>query len=280
MPMAAPAAISAAFNLTPARGGRDAETLEAAKRRAPRAFSMRARAVTAEDFAEAACAAPGARIARAGVVALRRPYPPGHLIDGESAAGVDMQTEAPGALTVVVVPQREGDYPTPTAGELAAVAAHLDGLRLITTEVHVAPPQYLRLFDLQIVVQAAPGYSTAALRIAIGDELERRFHALTGGADGRGFPFGGSVHHADLVAAVFSVAGVARVEALGCHADGRSPDGADQDFDWRPERRQVVRLTNCPLPGVATDLAQITLYPDELPFIDTTSLAVSVVTSS
>ena len=280
LPMGLPAAVSAAFNLTPARGGSDAETLDEAKQRAPRAFSMRGRAVTARDFARAACEAPGVRIARATVVPLHRPYPMGQLIDGLEAAGVDLDTDAPGALTVVVVPAAEGDFPTPTGGEMSAVARHLDGLRLITTEVHVAPPMYLRLSDLEVVVRAAPGFSAAALRMAISDQLRRRFHALTGGADGQGYAFGGSLHHADLVAAVFAVPGVARVEALSCWVDGQSPEGSPIAHLWRPERRRKLRLTNCPLPDAEDDVLQLSLYPDELPFVDAMSLAVNVVAST
>ncbi|HSW22243.1 MAG TPA: putative baseplate assembly protein [Burkholderiaceae bacterium] len=279
LPSGLPAPVSGAFNIMPARGGRDAETLDQAKVRAPQAFSMRGRAVTAQDFARAACAAPGVRIARATVVPLRRPYPQGHFIGGFDAAGVDIDTEAPGALTVVVVPDVEGDFPMPTGGELQAVTDHLDGLRLVTTEVHVAPPMYLRLFDLELAVRAAAGHSAAALRIAIGDELRRRFHALSGGADGQGYAFGGSLHHADLVAAVLSVPGVARVEALSCWVDGQAPADSEIAHHWRPERQRPQRLTNCPIDGVEDDILQLGLFGDELPFIDASSLLIQVVGS-
>jgi predicted phage baseplate assembly protein len=271
--------VSGAFNVCPARGGRDAETLEAAKQRAPRAFAQRGRAVTADDFIDAACAAPGVRIARATVVPLRRPYPQGHQIDGERASGVDMDTVAPGALTVVVVPEREAAYPVPTPGELAAVARHLDGMRLLTTEVHVSTPQYVRLHEMQVVVRAKAGYTATALREGIADALRQRFHALTGGPEKAGTPFGASLHHADLVAAAFSVAGVARVESLSCWADGLSPEGDEPALQWRAERRVPARLTNCPDPDSPEDTLNLVLLPDELPFVDAMSLMVTVVGS-
>lgn len=276
-PSGLPAAVGGAFNVAPARGGRDAETLDAARLRAPRAFARRGRAVTAEDFSDEACQAPGARIARATVVPLRRPYPQGHLIGNQPASGVDMEAEAPGALTVVVVPDAPGAYPVPTVGVLTAVAAHLDKVRLLTTEVHVGTPQYVRLHDLQIVVSAASGYTVTALRESIADTLRTRFHPLTGGADGKGYPFGGSLHHADLVAAVFGVAGVTRVQSLTCWVDGRTPDADDPALQWRLERRERVRLTNCPEPGHAEDTVDIALLPDELPFVDAMTLMVTVV---
>ena len=272
-----PSTVSGCVNVIPARGGRDSETLDDAKRRAPRAFRARGRAVTCEDFADQACAAPAVRIARAQVVPLRRPYPEGHLIAGVDAPGIDFEDEAPGALSVIVVPDRDQPYPMPTMGEMRAVAAHLDAVRLLTAEVYVTTPQYVRLHDLQLVVRAAPGYSLAMLREAIGDRLRARFHVLSGGPDGTGYPFGNLLHHADLVAEVFRVEGVERVEALSCLFDGTTPDHADPPMAWRAERQTMLRLTNCP--QSPADFDSIDLFEDEVPFIDTASMTVTLVSA-
>ena len=196
------------------------------------------------------------------------------MLEGADAPGIDFDREVAGALSVIVVPEQDGLYPMPTTGELRAVAAHLDTVRLLTTEVHVTTPQYVRLHDLQVVVRAAPGYSVAMLREAIADRLAARFHVLTGGTDGRGYPFGGLLHHADLVAEVFRVAGVERVEALSCLFDGVTPDNADRELFWRAERRTTLRLTNCP--QSPADFDSIDLFEDEVPFVDTASLTVQV----
>jgi predicted phage baseplate assembly protein len=274
-PAGLPATLAGAVNVTPARGGRDAEKLDAAKARAPHAFRARGRAVTQADFADAALAAPGVRVARAMVVPLHRPFPQGHVEAGLDAPGIDFTAETPGALTVIVVPEQAGPYPMPTTGELTAVAAHLDTLRLLTTEVHVTTPQYVRLFDFEIVVRAAPGYTTTALREAIGAALERRFHVLTGGRDGTGSGFGELLHHADLVAEIFRVPGVERVEAVSCLFDGQTPDHAERFLAWRRERQVALRLTNCP--KNAADFDSIDLAGDEVPFVDASSLTVTVV---
>src|SRR5262249_36101524 len=158
--------------------------------------------------------------------------PVGNLIGGQPAPGIDLGVEVPGALSVIVVPNAPGPYPLPTTGELTAVAAHLDTLRLVTTEVHVTTPMYVRLHDMQIVLRAMPGYSQTVLREAVAGELSRRFDVLTGGPDGTGFAFGAGLHHADLVAAVTRVPGVDRVEDLTCLADGRTPDGAEPPLLW------------------------------------------------
>ena len=276
-PDALPGALDGAFNVTPARGGKAAETLDEAKRRAPAAFRRRGRAVTAADFREAALDAPGVDTARAEVVARHLPYPVGHQIDGLDAAGIDFQTETAGALTVIVVPDRPGPYPMPTEGELSAVARHLDTLRLLTTELHLTGPQYLRLFDMAVTVRALPGYSETVLREAVMDRLRRRFHILTGGPDGTGYPFGAPLHHADLVAEVMAVPGIARVEGLDGYVDGNTPAGAARQLSWRVERRQKQRITNCPRPEVDTDTDRIVLMPDECVFVDSDGLLVTVV---
>ncbi|WP_374298314.1 putative baseplate assembly protein [Paracoccus sp. (in: a-proteobacteria)] len=276
-PDALPAALDGAFNVTPARGGHAAETVEEAKRRAPAAFRRRGRAVTAADFREATLESPGVDVARAEVVARHLPYPIGHQIGGFDASGIDFETETPGALTVIAVPDRPGPYPMPTEGELSAVARHLDRLRLITTELHVTGPQYLRLFDMAITVRAMPGYSETVLREAIMDRLRKGFHVLTGGTDGTGYPFGAPLHHADLVAEVMAVPGVARVEGLDGHVDGNTPSGAARPLSWRVERREKVRITNCPRPDVETDTDRIVLMPDECVFVDPDGLLVTVV---
>ena len=276
-PEALPAVLDGAVNVTPARGGRPAETVEEAKRRAPAAFRRRDRAVTTADFCEEACAAPGVDIARAVVIPHHLPYPLGHQIGPLTASGINFATQTPGALTVLAVPNRPGAYPMPTEGELGAVARHLDQRRLITTELHIATPQYVRLFDMTVVVRAAPGYSETVLHEAIIDRLRLRFHVLTGGADGTGFPFGAPLHHADLVAEVMGVPGVARVEGLDGYADSNTPTSATRQFSWRVERRNPVRITNCPRPEVPSDTDRIVLLPDECIFIDPDGLLVTVV---
>ena len=148
--------------------GRDAETVEEAKLRAPRTFRTRGRAVTARDYHDTALETPSVRIARAEVVPLRRPYPQGHKIGGEDAPGIDVTTTAPGALSVIVVPDEPGPIPMPTTTALNAVARHLDTLRLVTTELHITTPQYVRLFDFDIIVRAEPGYTRTDLRTSIG----------------------------------------------------------------------------------------------------------------
>ena len=87
-------------NLQASFGGRDEETLDQAKQRAPAAIRARCRAVTADDFEFFAGEA--ANIARARALPLRHPDFP--------------DVAVPGVVTVVVVPDSEDPEPRPERG--------------------------------------------------------------------------------------------------------------------------------------------------------------------
>jgi hypothetical protein len=269
-PDSLPAPVEAAVNIVAARGGKDAETLEEAKLRAPTQLKVQNRAVTEEDFEFHTLQTRGLRVRRAITVPLHIPFPEGSFSD----RGLDLNTRVPGALTVIVIPDQEGLHPTPTKGMLRTVCRHLDRYRLITTEVYTAAPQYVRLFDLQIELKAAPGFTRTLLREAVAEHLESYFHVLAGGEDGVGFPFGVTVHHADLVAQVFRVNGVERVEDLVAWYDGNSPDRAIPSMSWRTERAVPRRLTNCG--ETETDDEKIVLMADETVFIDSSTLNIRI----
>lgn len=264
-----PTFVSDVTNAVPARGGRDAETLDEAKRRAPRALKTLGRAVTADDFEFLAGQTPGVRIAKTIVIPLRRPY----LAEGVHRSGVDMTRVAPGAITLVCVPAGTGAFLAPTTGELRLVCQYLNQFRLVTTELYVAAPQYVRIFGLTITVVPRPGYTRTQLRDLIAAQLETFLHVLTGGPDGTGFPFGSTLPHAELVAQVFRVEGVDRVESLSAQYDGTAPD-ATPPMTWRLERQIARNLVGCP--SGPRDDDRIVLAADETVFIDTTSFNVIV----
>jgi len=119
----------------------------------------------------------------------------------------------PGAVSVIVVPQQSGPEPTPSAAFLNTVSQYLDPQRLITTEVYVVPPQYLRLYNMRVSVAGRPGYTRAQLQSSVSAQLAGYLHVLTGG-DGSGFPFGGELHVAALIAQIYRADGVARVDTV------------------------------------------------------------------
>ena len=218
------AGISGVVNFVSAAGGRDAETLDAAEIRARKELSTRSRAVTAGDFAWIASQTPTVEVARALVVPLRLPLdastavtpvtstPCGAPVPAVAAGLAD--TDAAGVVSVVVVPQQDGPEPTPTPSFLKAVCQHLDPHRLVTTEVYVVPPQYARLCNTQVSVKGQPGYTRAQLQTLVTAQLSTYLHVLTGGDAGTGFDFGGDLHIADLIAQVYRVSGIERVDSI------------------------------------------------------------------
>lgn len=264
-----PAAVQDVTNPIAARGGKDAETLDQARARAPRELKTLGRAVTADDFDLLARQTVGASIVRTAVVPLRRPY----QAEGIARPGIDVERVAPGALSVVVVPGGTDErFRVPTETVLRTVCKHLDRYRLVTTELYVVPPMYVRLFDLEVRVVPKPGWSRAQLRDSIAATLEQHFSVWR--SDGTGFPFGGTLHHSELVALVFRADGVERVESLNARYDGNAPapPGEDPPMRWREERWEPRDLLACP-DGPEQLIA---LFPDETVVADTSSLNVIV----
>ncbi|HEX8224030.1 MAG TPA: putative baseplate assembly protein [Allosphingosinicella sp.] len=185
--------ISAVANPYPATGGAIEETVSAAKGRAAAEIAANGRAVTAADFELRALEA-GVRRAKA--LALAHPRYPGVAI--------------PGSVTVIVVPDGDGAAPMPSATTLATVAARLDETRLVTTEVHVAPPTYNSVsIEADILIRRTA--SPDSVRTELEARLNAFLHPLTGGSDGEGWPFGGAIYFSDLYRLVIETPDVVRI---------------------------------------------------------------------
>jgi predicted phage baseplate assembly protein len=166
-----------------------------AKRRAPLALKARGRAVTAEDFELLALETP-APVRRAKALALHHPGFP--------------EFDVPGAVTVIVVPDVPGPAPRPAEATLQLVCRQLNAHRLITTEVFVVGPVYRRVRLVGDVVVRGDA-DLALVRQALADRLASWLHPLTGGDDGLGWPFGGTIYASSLYRVALQVAGVDRI---------------------------------------------------------------------
>src|SRR5262249_41904515 len=121
--------IERCYNVSPAAGGADAETVDEAKRRAPQMLKSRDRAVTAEDFESLAL--------RASTAVARAKCLPSREHDGE--------------VQVVIIPR--GDEKNldlsrrlqPAPELLRYVKNSLDERRLVGTVVHVVKPGYVEI---------------------------------------------------------------------------------------------------------------------------------------
>jgi len=166
---------------------------------------------------------------------------------------------------VVVVPDETGPEPIPTPSFLRAVCRQLDGHRLVTTEVHVIPPQYCRVCKVLIQVRAEPGYTRSRLQALVEARLGSYLHVLEGGEDGEGFPFGAQLHIADLIAQVFRTEGVDRVEQLSVEFTRTKSNAV-------PREGQLVLC-----PTLASQFESVALSPEENVSIDVTSINLSTV---
>ncbi|MBI1205822.1 MAG: putative baseplate assembly protein [Azospirillum sp.] len=185
--------INAATNRFAAQGGTEEETVAEAKLRAAAGVQSNGRAVTAGDFEVRALEA-GVRRAKA--LALTHPGFPGARI--------------PGSVTVIVVPDGDQPNPMPNAATLAAVSAHLDRFRLITTELHVAAPSY-RKVRVVADVTARRTANFGAVQKAVEARLDAFFSPLVGGAQGTGWPFGGTLFFSDVYRLILDTPEVERI---------------------------------------------------------------------
>ncbi|MFC4304533.1 putative baseplate assembly protein [Cohnella boryungensis] len=185
-------------------GGTEAETLEDCVERARLEWQTPYCAVTDEDYVRIAMETPGLKISRVHVLPN---YAPGR--DNPTA----------GAVTVAVVPEGIDDTPMPSKGFLSTVAKHLDDRRLITTEVHVVAPDYVKV-TVHAVVVVEPHFMEEGHRIVAA--LNRLLAPLDQPGGIQGWPFGRTVYKGDIYGVISRVKGVAYVQDLWLDAEGKS----------------------------------------------------------
>lgn len=145
----------------------------------------------------------------------------------------DAQTliPVPGVITVVVVPEalKEELKPIPSADTLKLVGQWLNQHRLITTELYVAAPKYKEI-EIEARAIAKPTANSGQVAEALQKMLLQYFHPLTGGRDGEGWEFGGTVYFSEIYRRILDTEGVARLEAgaVTTYVNGeRQPPCAD-----------------------------------------------------
>jgi predicted phage baseplate assembly protein len=200
--------VTQVINRQPALGGRDAQTLEDAKMRAPQMLRTRTRAVTAEDYEYLALQVPG--VARATCLA------PGSMPSGPNDI-------PPGQVVVLVLPQVADDARNGTLHSstdrpelLAAVKAHLDERRVVGAQLDVRAPRYIQVsvdVTLRLSERAEP-FMIDNVRRAAERALYTYLSPYTGGPDGRGWPVGRDLHVSEIYARLQRVAAVEYVEEV------------------------------------------------------------------
>lgn len=176
-------------NRQAAWGGLDAETLDAARMRAPAMLRSRDRAVTESDYEFLAMQAIPAAIGR---VKCLQPTP------GDGGRVV------PGQVYVLVIPRvpRPQGFLEPAqlelpAGDAHALTAYLDERRLLTTRLDIRPPAYYWV-SVKARLRAAPGVKQDEVEAQVLERLYQFLNPLAGGPDGKGWPFGRHLFVSDV----------------------------------------------------------------------------------
>lgn len=183
-------------NLKEATGGKAAETIEHAKNRTKKDFRTPYRMVTTDDYEYLAISTPGLRVARAKAIPNYNPAFP-------------CISDFPGAVTIVVVPYvREGTAtPVPGEGFLQTALEHLNRHRLVTTDLYVIGPEYVKI-SVMCNVHLMKKSSPAEVEKRVKDALKGFLDPLSGGTNKKGWPFGRAVYPSEIYQIVDGVEGV------------------------------------------------------------------------
>ena len=214
--------VVAVTNPLPAQGGTEPETIEQVREKAPFAFRRQERAVTADDYAEAAKRHPSVQNA----VATYRWTGSWH--------SVFLTVDRKGGLPV------DKDFQT-------GMRDHIERFRLAGYDVVVDSPRFVSL-EIEILVCVKPGYFRENVKEAL-------LEVLSGGrlADGRlgvfhpdRFSFGQPVYLSRIYEAVLGVAGVqSAVVKTFQRQDEDSPDALEEG-KLVLGRLEIARLENDP----------------------------------
>jgi predicted phage baseplate assembly protein len=200
--------LSSVTNPLAASGGAAAETIAQAAGRADQLVESSERAVTLADYEQLAASTPGTRVARVTAITNMHPCFPCF--------------QAPGMITVIVLPYLPPGSPTPTPGLLQAVNAYLRPRRVIGTRAEAVGPTYLTV-AVQATVQSLTGSNKTNLQQAIVAALNNFLDPLVGGPDATGWPFGRDVYRSEIMSVIGKVAGVDYIVSLSLLANGRQP---------------------------------------------------------
>lgn len=208
-------------NHRPSSGGMDAQTIEEAIEDFLKDLRTPYTTVTAKDFEYIAINTPGLRVARAKAIPNYDPFNPKPINPEDNK----------GSVTVVIIPYTPLEIlkvpPQPSEGFKNAVCRHLDKHRLLGTQIHVIPPDYVKVSVIATVVPMDGFRDDSLVRDNVIKKLNGFLQPIKGGEDGKGWPIGRAVYVSELYNLIEHVEGVNCVIKLSVSGD----KGASTDSD-------------------------------------------------
>ena len=200
--------MSRVVNRESAMGGRDAQSLDDAKLRAPQVLRTRTRAVTADDFEALGRQVTGVERARC-ITPLAQPGASGEPQPGRIILAVLPQVDDPSGY---IPPERL----TLSAELKGTVQNYLNERRLLGTTLDVIAPKLMWVSINARVRFTSQSSSAAQVETRRGAEaaLYRYLNPFTGGPDGSGWPFGRDLHVSELYALLQRLPGIEFVDEL------------------------------------------------------------------
>jgi predicted phage baseplate assembly protein len=200
--------VARVVNRAPAEGGRNPQSLEDAKLRAPHLLRSRTRAVTEEDFEHIAT-----QVNRVGRAYCLAP----------SAVPGGANDPRPGHVVVLVLPQVDSPDGPIAPAQLAltpdlanAVQSRLDAHRLLGTTLEVRQPRYVWV-TVGVTLRFAAGTDPAAMedaRAHAQTALYRYLNPFIGGPQKEGWPLGRDLNRSELYGLLQQVPHVEYAEDL------------------------------------------------------------------
>lgn len=207
------------FNLEPATGGKDEESIDKAFERFIKDLRVPYRAVTSEDFEYIARETPGLRVAQAKAIPNFNPH---------------SKTKEDGIVTVVVIPFSPLDtFKTPPRSSKIfrkAIAKHLEEHRLLGTLVYVVSPVYVRV-EIQVILGISKGFSEEKIKKDVRSRINLFLHPTKGDFSGNGWPVGKNVYRSEIHQLIMEIEGVDFVEKIEISAQKNAKLNENGDLE-------------------------------------------------
>lgn len=123
----------------------------------------------------------------------------------------ELDQETPGHVTVIILPRSNMGPELPNL--LAAVENYLTPKLLLTTQLHVLEPLFLAV-EVKATVVPLPDELESTLQQRVIDAMKYFLDPLTGGEDGKGWPFGRNVFVSEMYSLLDQLPGVDYVTTL------------------------------------------------------------------